>query len=338
MAGARTGEPRGETRFFAQGGFFTADRKARLIAPETPAPHAELSAQFPFRLNTGRVRDQWHTMTRSGFSPRLAAHVPEPFVEVHPDDAAAAGLADGGFARVRSPYGACVLKVVVSEGQRRGSLFAPIHWSDETASSARIGDLVAPATDPYSGQPEAKATPAAIEPVEFRFRGFALSRLALAMPAETWWSRVTVANGTGLLLASNQPPDAWREHAKHLFGAGAEIAEYFDEPRGSYRMAAFVDGRLVGCAVHRAGGDGAAVGRGQGAVRGGSAGRRAAARGAVGQIDRRPRRSRPGDLRLLRRRPQCHPRGDRQRPGCERRGHRQGAARRHQLRLVLART
>ena len=243
---ARAGWPRGETRFFAQGGFFTSDRKARLVAPDRPAPHAPVSASFPFRLNTGRVRDQWHTMTRSGLSPRLSAHSPEPFVEVNADDAAAAGLVNGGFARVSSPYGACVVKVVVSDGQQRGSLFVPIHWSDETASSGRVGDLVAPVTDPYSGQPEAKATPAALAPMEFGFRGFALTRGIVALPAATWWSRVRVANGSGLLLASNDPPSAWRERAAAMFGA-AEIAEYFDDPRGIYRVAAFVDGCLAGC-------------------------------------------------------------------------------------------
>jgi assimilatory nitrate reductase catalytic subunit len=242
----RVGEPRGETRFFADGGFFTGDGKARLIAPEKPAPHAAATAQFPFRLNTGRIRDQWHTMTRSGMSPRLSVHLPEPFVEVDASDAAAAGLVNGGFARVRSRYGSCVLRVIISEGQRRGSLFAPIHWSDETASSARVGELVMPATDPFSGQPEAKATPAAIEPVAFTYRGFALSRATLTLPSETWWSRVTVANGVGLLMASNEAPATWRQRAQDLFGVDAELAEYFDEPRGSYRMAAFVEGRLVG--------------------------------------------------------------------------------------------
>jgi assimilatory nitrate reductase catalytic subunit len=131
--------------------------------------------------------------------------------------------------------------------QRRGSLFAPIHWSDETASSARVGDLVMPATDPFSGQPEAKATPVAIEPVEVAYRGFALSRARLSLPADAWWSRVTVANGVGLLMASNASLSAWQEHAQNLFGTNAELAEYFDELRSSYRMAAFVDGRLVGC-------------------------------------------------------------------------------------------
>jgi assimilatory nitrate reductase catalytic subunit len=242
---ARAGEARGETRFFADGGFFTPDRKARFIAPQKPAPNADVSKEFPLRLNTGRVRDQWHTMTRSGLSPRLGAHLPEPFVEVYPADAEACGIESGGFALVRTRYGACVLKVVVSEGQQRGSLFAPIHWSGETASSARVGELVAPVNDPFSGQPEMKATPVSIAPMTFAYRGFTLARAPLAMPADAWWSKVAVANGVGWLLASNEGPDAWREHAQRIF-AGAELAEYVDVPRGSYRVAAFADGRLIG--------------------------------------------------------------------------------------------
>ena len=70
------------------------------------------------------------------------------------------------------------MKVVVSEDQQPGSMFLPIHWSGDTASCARAGDLVAPHTDPYSGQPEAKATPAAIAPVAFAMRGFVRSHRA----------------------------------------------------------------------------------------------------------------------------------------------------------------
>jgi len=242
----RSGERRGQTRFFADGKFFTTDRKARLIAPDKPALSAAVCDRFPLRLNTGRMRDQWHTMTRSGLSPRLANHALEPFVEVHPDDAAAAGVRDGGFARVRSRHGACVLKVVVTDGQQCGSLFAPIHWSDTTASSARIGELVMPANDPYSGQPEAKATPVAIEAVSFAYRGFALMREPLALPTETWWARVTVSNGVGMLLASNDGPTAWRARMATPFGS-APIAEYLDERRGIYRVAVFDEGRLVAC-------------------------------------------------------------------------------------------
>jgi assimilatory nitrate reductase catalytic subunit len=235
-----------EWRFFADGGFYTPDGKARFVAPERPAPRAATGKSYPFRLNTGRVRDQWHTMTRSGQSPRLGAHLPEPFVEVHPADAAAAGLTDGGFAYVTTGYGACVLTVAVSDAQRRGSLFAPIHWSDATASAGRICDLVMPDTDRYSGQPEAKATPAAIVPVTFAFRGFALTREPLVLPDGSWWARVAVAKASGLLFATNDSPTLWRDRAQAMFGNGAELAEYCDAQRGSYRAAAFVGGKLAG--------------------------------------------------------------------------------------------
>jgi assimilatory nitrate reductase catalytic subunit len=180
-------------------------------------------------------------------SARLGAHLPEPFVEVHPFDARAMNLVDGGFAKVSSRWGSCVLKVVVSDRQRRGSLFAPIHWSDETASAARICDLVMPETDRYSGQPDAKATPAAIAPVPFAFRGFALTRRPVSLPESTWWARVAVTNGYGLLLATNDGPETWRGVARQMFGDSAELAEYADGQRGIYRAAAFVESRLAGC-------------------------------------------------------------------------------------------
>src|SRR5262249_3025983 len=125
----RAEKRRRQRRFFADGGFFTPDRKARFVAPEAPALRQATSDEFPFRPHTGRVRDPGHTMTRGGSSPRLALHSPEPFVEISPADARARGLTAGGFARVTTQHGAAVLKVVVSEGQRPGSLFAPIHWS-----------------------------------------------------------------------------------------------------------------------------------------------------------------------------------------------------------------
>jgi assimilatory nitrate reductase catalytic subunit len=241
----RAGEPARETRFFADGGFFTADRKARFIAPEPPALRDATSDAFPFRLNTGRIRDQWHTMTRTGSSARLAAHLPEPFVEVHPQDAEAAGLTDGGLAQVATPHGACVLKVVVSDGQRQGSLFVPIHWSSETASCARVGDLVAPHTDPYSGQPEMKATPAAIAPVALPLRGFTRTHRTIALPEGTWWARVAISGGVEYRLATAQGPMVWHDFAYRTLAGDARLAEQLDS--GVYRAAAFVDGELDAC-------------------------------------------------------------------------------------------
>jgi assimilatory nitrate reductase catalytic subunit len=234
-------------RLFATGTFFTDDGKARFVAPAPPVLHESASARYPFILNTGRVRDQWHSMTRTGLSPRLAGHVQQPFVEVHPADAARLKLADGGFADVATKHGTCVLKVRVSDAQRAGSLFAPIHWSDMTASRARVGDLVTSATDPYSGQPEAKATPAAIRPIHFRYRGFALGRAALPLPVTAWWAQVAVAGGVGRLFATNEEPASWRALLRQHLAAHCEIAEFIDDRAGAYRLAAFADGRIEAC-------------------------------------------------------------------------------------------
>jgi assimilatory nitrate reductase catalytic subunit len=240
-------ETRAERRFFAEGGFFTPDRRARFVALERPTPRAATSKAFPLRLNTGRLRDQWHTMTRTGNSPRLATHSPEPFVEIHPADAKAAKLIDGGFAKVSTQHGHAILKVRLADGPMRGSIFAPIHWSDATAAQARIGEMVAPATDPLSGQPELKATPARVEPVEFAYRGFALTRQPIALPADTWFARIAVAGGAGILFATNEPPDVWQALATRLMPRDTELAEYADPPRGLVRVAAFRSGRLESC-------------------------------------------------------------------------------------------
>jgi assimilatory nitrate reductase catalytic subunit len=234
-----------QARFFADGGFYFGDRKARFVALDVPALRSETSAGRPLRLNTGRIRDQWHTMTRTGLSARLGQHLPEPFVEIHPTDANRFGLVDDGFARIATDYGQCVLKVVVSARQQRGMLFAPIHWSETNASSARVGALVAPFADPYSGQPEAKATPACIVPYEYVFRGFMLSRRQLALPPGVWWARTAVAGGYGYLFADNADLVRWPGWLHAV--AGDDLAEYRDLGGGVYRAASFSGDRIEAC-------------------------------------------------------------------------------------------
>src|SRR5216684_2802062 len=241
----RLGDIEPQQRFFADGGFFTNDHKARFIAPEIPALRTETTAARPLRLNTGRIRDQWHTMTRSGVSPRLGQHLPEPFVEVHPEDAKKFGVSDGDFERVVTDYGQCTLRVAVSERQQRGMLFAPIHWSEETAATARVGALVAPFTDPFSGQPENKATPASIVPYEYVFRGFALSRVRLELPPHVWWARVTVTGGYGYLFADNADLARWQSWLRSI--ACGDLAEYKDFGGGVYRAGSFAGDRIATC-------------------------------------------------------------------------------------------
>src|SRR6202048_1022170 len=242
---ARSGDAEPQQRFFAAGGFFSNDHKARFVAPEVPALRTETTAGRPLRLNTGRIRDQWHTMTRTGISPRLGQHLPEPFVEVHPGDAIRFAVADGDFARVVTDYGQCILRVTVSERQQRGMLFAPIHWSEANASAARVGALVAPFTDPFSGQPENKATPASIMPYEYVFRGFALSRTQLELPQHAWWTRVAVTGGYGYLFADNADLARWQSWLRSV--AGSDLAEYRDLGGGVYRAASFAQERIDTC-------------------------------------------------------------------------------------------
>ena len=239
-------------RLFADGRFYTFDRRARFVPVQAPALAQETSPERPLVLNTGRVRDHWHTMTRTGKSQRLSAHRAVPFVEVHPEDAARFGLADGAIAAVETAHGAAELEVTVTEGVRPGHLFMPMHWSDATASRARVGALVRGATDPVSGQPELKATPAAIRAVAYRARGYLLSRESAAPPPGWWWARAAVAGGWGLLFATR---DGSRETAMLMRGLfqGYELAEYADHARGRYRCAVYDGARLVACLAYGAG-------------------------------------------------------------------------------------
>jgi assimilatory nitrate reductase catalytic subunit len=234
-----------KARFFADGEFFTENGRARFIAPEIPKLHAATSDEFPLRLNTGRIRDQWHSMTRTGLSQRLSRHMPEPFVEVSPADARRHALKDGGFARLRSPQGSAIFRVRISEDAREGSVFIPIHWSRASAANARAGDLVAPATDPFSGQPEAKASAVAIEPVELPYAGFLLASASIELPRDLFWTRVAAESSEAILFAGTQTSSFWRDFAARHRPEGAAVVEYADEARGTYRVAHIVDDRPV---------------------------------------------------------------------------------------------
>lgn len=236
-----------QKRFFESGNFYTPNKRGKFIPPAIPELSEALSGEFPLRLNTGRIRDQWHTMTRTGLSVKLAQHLPEPFAEINPDDARQYGVTEGGFVRLRSKYGEAVFRARIDEGQQYGSIFVPIHWNDETASAARSCALVAPFADPFSGQPEAKATPVALAPAEYSQSGFVLSVDVISLSRDMFWSRVSLEGGEGILFAANKDIAHWRDFAERNAPRGAETVEYLDEKRGVFRIAHLVDGKLVFC-------------------------------------------------------------------------------------------
>lgn len=224
---------------FAEGRYSTPDGKARLISVRQ-ADLADSLTSWPLTLNTGRYRDQWHTMTRTGLSPKLARHREEPLVEMHPDDCAALGLADGDIASVSTAQGESLFRVMESEGQRRGEIFTPIHWTDRQSTGGRTGLLPRPLTDPHSGQPGFKSTPAKVEKVAVDWRGFLIVRGATAVEVPALWTtRVTVPGGALYELAG-------RGDAGHLDGClpVGDRVEAVDTARGTRRIAVIADGQL----------------------------------------------------------------------------------------------
>jgi assimilatory nitrate reductase catalytic subunit len=235
-------------RLFAEGGFFTPDRKAQFVPIAAPRLAVAVSPEWPLILNSGRIRDQWHTMTLTGLSPRLVTHIGEPFVEIHPDDARRFGLEQGMLARVLTAHGTAHLRVLVSRNQRPGALFVPIHWSSENSSDARIGAMVQSVADPVSGQPESKATPARIEPLAVSHYGFALSRRPFVPAEMAYWSAARTTFGHMLSFAIDRPVEDWSRLHRDLLPSGDHL-EFTDAAAGSFRAAVLRGGRLEGAAI-----------------------------------------------------------------------------------------
>ncbi|HEY0960707.1 MAG TPA: molybdopterin-dependent oxidoreductase [Novosphingobium sp.] len=224
---------------FADGRFSTPDGKARLISAaqiELPAP----LAKFPLVLNNGRYRDQWHTMTRTGLSPKLSQHRREPMAEIHPADAESAGVVDGDLVRVATPQGESVFRALLSDGQRRGEVFTPIHWTDVQSTGGRTGLLPGPHVDPHSGQPGFKRTPARVEKLAIEWRGFLIARNLPANIPAAYATRIRVAGGWLVELAGEGDFAAL---AKAVLPKGERI-EIVDAARGGLRMAVLAEGRL----------------------------------------------------------------------------------------------
>jgi assimilatory nitrate reductase catalytic subunit len=240
-------------RLFGDGGFPTANGRGRFVPTPYRPPATLAGEQWPLVLNTGRIRDQWHTMTRTGL-PRLMAHQREPLLDVHPADAARLGLAEGGLARVESPHGLTVLPVRQSSEQRRGEIFAPMHWTDAFSSAGPIDRIVGAATDPISGQPELKATPVRVTAVTPHWRGLLLRGSDESPRGPFYWARTPIESGHAFTLVGWEPlpsgrgTEAW---IAELLGAGAkptaELVIYADPARGTFRYASLVGGRLDAC-------------------------------------------------------------------------------------------
>jgi assimilatory nitrate reductase catalytic subunit len=236
--------PAGTQRLYTDGKFHTPGGKARMIAVAPRLPAVAADAGFPLVLNTGRTRDQWHTMTRTAKVPRLNAHAYEPCVQMHGRDAQRFQLQDGGLARLSSRHGTMLARVQVSDEQRPGSVFVPMHWNDVYARSARVDALVAPVTDAISGQPEFKHAPVHVAPYHPAWQGFVLSRDRLALPAAGYCACTQGESYWRHEIAGDLPPQDWRGWVQEAMASSGDIVEYRDAAMGRYRAACINNGRL----------------------------------------------------------------------------------------------
>ncbi len=222
------------TRLYSQGQFSHADGKAKFIAVSAVDPVYPICSEFPLILNTGRIRDQWHTMSRTGLSANLSTHRAEPYCEIHPHDALKYGIKDDELVEVKSRWGNCVLRATVSDNIRRGQVFAPIHWNDQVASDARIGKIVNPVVDAISGEPEFKHTPVLIQPFHIQWQGVFYVRQGFEKTVQSsienmvWWVKITTTKALRYELADRQKFAHTTEHLKELFPFQDESFEWLN--------------------------------------------------------------------------------------------------------------
>ena len=233
-------------RLFGRGGFPTPDGLARMVPTPPRSPAHPVSPDWPLVLLTGRVRDQWHTMTRTGKAARLFRHIPEPALSVHPDDLP--DLADGDLAVVESAWGSGTLRVRHDPGLRRGTVFAPMHWTAAFCAGGRVNAAVNPATDPISGQPEFKHTPVRVRRAAMAWHGFAMARRSLGPDAAQWCAVIPLDGGVWRHeLAGTGNAAAAHAGTVAALGGPDGWMSLCDPAAGVFRSALVQDGRLEAC-------------------------------------------------------------------------------------------
>ncbi|GAB7125752.1 nitrate reductase [Silvimonas sp. JCM 19000] len=253
-----SGASGGQARRYSDGVFATADGRARFHA--TPyRPVAEpTNSRYPFHLLTGRLRDQWHGMSRTGRVPALWAHTPQATLSMHPMDAERRGLQAGQLVKISSKRGQLILPLAFSDEVTTGTVFSAMHWNAQFLHCGGINETTLGAVDPQSAQPELKHAAVRIEAADLPWRvtaarrGNVLALHAALQPllAECAYAAISMAGDDVIQLtaAATHPPAGWLER---LFDAldlhpGADVLEYRDARRGLLKRAAWHDGSLAG--------------------------------------------------------------------------------------------
>ncbi|RTE64380.1 nitrate reductase [Amphritea opalescens] len=231
------GQQNGPLRLFTEGRFNTPSGRARMLPITPQAPLNQVSEEYPLVLNTGRIRDQWHTMTRTAKAARLLNHIDQPYVELSLQDAQHYGISEQDLVEVRSTQGRCLVKAKLSAGQPAGSLFMPIHWTAQFASEARVDSLFTAIKDPISGQPEAKHCPVIIQKVESRWQAILITHQEPKILPCEYWCKIPLAQGFRYELTGLYLPQDWQAWLQQLITLGDDRIEL--KASSTYRMVSF---------------------------------------------------------------------------------------------------
>ena len=155
----------GTPRLFTDHKFYTDNGRAKFMVPEFSVPNSEkITSDFPLILTSGRIRDQWHTRTKTGKVNRLLTHIQEPYIELNQVDAFVRDLKDGDIATVSSKRGKTQVKVIITDTINKGVVFMPIHWGKVFGNDyARVNNLTTSIVDPISKEPDFKYSAVQIE-------------------------------------------------------------------------------------------------------------------------------------------------------------------------------
>ncbi|PXF29604.1 nitrate reductase [Pokkaliibacter plantistimulans] len=235
--------PRGMQRLFGNGQFYTVNGRARLLCVEGGEQRKGVPDHYPLLLNTGRIRDQWHTMTRTGYVPRLLQHRAEPFVAVHPQDLKRLKLQEGDLAEVASRDGSVIVRIREDGGQQPGQVFIPMHWNGVFSAQARVDTLVAARLDPFSGQPEFKLTQVRLQRFDQQWQGVLLATEEVEMAGLPYWTRMPLSNGWMWRVASREPLTALADALCERYGQASMALN--GAAGAEWRLAWFRDGRLT---------------------------------------------------------------------------------------------
>ena len=243
--------PHGAARLFEDGRFPTASGRARLLPVRPRLPAQTLSEAHPLRLNTGRVRDQWHTMTRTARAARLMNHRDEPFIELNPVDARAADIEEGRLIELAGDAGHYRGRARLKRGQRRGEVFVPMHWNGAFSARAKANALITPRVDPMSGQPESKHGAVGMQPLAHSWEATLLVAGDLSetvTPTEgcAYWTRIPMRHALRWQLAGT--PDAgerdWLDWIDRVL-PGPVSQWSTDEARGRLRASGLAGNRIA---------------------------------------------------------------------------------------------